>query len=220
MGVYRTICYKVEDVFIKVLSKGKNPDEVKQKVIAFRTDKEQLKLENKKKVQLQLEEKKKDQEAKHAEQERIARDKEQKKHEETLSLLFNFVASDIHKYTDYEYRAVERNSAFFQSVKDRVFEPGEVGITFLQCEFDKTKTKEFPGFLFVTDKRVWFVAKNLITVDKFRYQTIHDVKWFRDGLMERGLYIQYGKRRLEFDEVLDKEQMQRVGDLILNLSTN
>lgn len=220
MGMYRTICYKVEDVFIKMLSKGKNPDEVKQNVIAFRTEKEQVKLDRKKKEQLQLAEKKEQQEAQRAEQERIAREKAQKKHEETLYLLTHFVACDVHEYNDYEYRAAERNSAFFESVKDRVFEPGEVGITFLQCEFDKTKTREYPGFLFVTDKRVWFVAKNMVTVDKFRYQTIRDVRWFKDGLLEKGLYIQYGKRRLEFDEIFDKEQLQRVGDLILRLATN
>ncbi|OMP67066.1 PH domain-containing protein [Domibacillus epiphyticus] len=220
MRVYRRICYKVEDVFIKFLSKGKDPEAVKQKVTEFRTQKETLKLENKKKAQLQLEEKKKIQEAKQAEKERIAREKAQKQHEETLALLSHFVAPDIHKYSEYEYRAIDKNNAFFQSVKDRIFESNEHGITFLQCEFDKTKTKEFPGYLFVTDKRVWFVAKNLATVDKFRYQTIHDVKWFKDGLVEKGLYIQYGKRRLEFDEIFDKDQMQRVAKTILQLSIN
>lgn len=219
MGVYHQICYKVEDVFIKFLSK-KDPEAVKQKVIGFRTQKEILKLENKKKAQIQLEEKKKIQEAKQAEKERLTMEKVQKQHEETLALLSHFVAPDIHKYSEYEYRAVDKNSAFFQSVKDRVFEANEQGSTFLQCEFDKTKTKEFPGYLFVTNKRVWFVAKNMTTVDKFRYQTIHDVKWFKDGLMEKGLYIQYGKRRLEFDEIFDKDQMQRVANTILQLSKN
>lgn len=42
---------------------------------------------------------------------------------------------------------------------------------------------------------------------------------------DEGLYFQmdiihqYGLSRLEFDEIFDKEQMKRVGDLILRLSS-
>jgi hypothetical protein len=32
----------------------------------------------------------------------------------------------------------------------------------------------------------------------------------------KGLYMQYGVKRLEFDEIFDKEQMIRVGNKILN----
>ncbi|WP_338749880.1 PH domain-containing protein [Bacillus sp. FJAT-52991] len=220
MGIYRSICYKVEDVFIKLLTKGQDPVAVKQKVTEFRTQKEALKLEKKKEAQAQSEERKKIQEAKRAEKERLAKEKAEQEHQATLALLSNFVAEEIHTYTDYEYRAVSKNPTFFKSVKDRVFEANEQGITFLECEYDKTKTKEYPGYLFVTNKRVWFVAKNMTMIDKFRYQTIYDVKWFKDGLMEKGLYIQYGKRRLEFDEIFDKDQMQRVANLILNLSSS
>lgn len=219
MGIYRQVCYKVEDVFIKLLAKGKDPNEINQKVMEFRSQKEAIKTEKKRHAQAQSDERKRAQEAKRQEKERIAREKAQQKHQETLSLLSNFVDEEVHRYTEYEYRAVDKHTAFFKSVKDRVFEVNERGITFLNCEFDKSKTKEYKGYLFVTDKRVWFVANNLSIVEKFRYQTIHDVKWFKDGLIEKGLYIQYGKRRLEFDEIFDKDQMQRVAKTILRLST-
>lgn len=219
MGIYRQVCYKVEDVFIKLLAKGKDPNEIDRKVTAFRSQREAIKMEKKRQSQAQSDERKRAQEAKREERERIAREKAQQRHQETLSLLSNFVAKEIHRYTEYEYRAVDKHAAFFKSIKDRVFEANERGITFLNCEFDKSKTKEYKGYLFVTDKRVWFVANNLSVVEKFRYQTIHDVKWFKDGLMEKGLYIQYGKRRLEFDEIFDKNQMQRVANIILHRSS-
>ncbi|QGH33175.1 hypothetical protein GI584_03600 [Gracilibacillus salitolerans] len=40
MGIYRTACYKVEDVFIKMLTRKQNSDEVREKVEAYRTQKE------------------------------------------------------------------------------------------------------------------------------------------------------------------------------------
>lgn len=209
MGIYRKICYKVEDAFIKMLSKGKDPVEIKQKVADFRTKQEALKVEKKKAL-----------EAKRIEKEQAIKEKQQIKHQETVSLLKNFVSGKFHPYNDYEFNAINKDPNFFRSVKDRVFEADEVGITFLYCEYDKTKSKEYRGYLFVTDKRVWFVAKNMTMVDKFRYQTIHDVKWFKDGLVEKGLFIQYGKRRLEFDEIFDKNQMQRVANMILRLSVS
>jgi hypothetical protein len=46
------------------------------------------------------------------------------------------------------------------------------------------------------------------------------VQWFRDGILEKGIKIQYGVKKLEFDEIFDKEQMQRVGKLILQLAGN
>lgn len=45
------------------------------------------------------------------------------------------------------------------------------------------------------------------------------VNWFKDGFLERGQRIQYGKRSLEFDEMFDQEQMKKVGNIILTNST-
>ncbi|WP_041865689.1 hypothetical protein [Solibacillus silvestris] len=56
-------------------------------------------------------------------------------------------------------------------------------------------------------------------MEKFRYQTIINVNSYKDGIFERELRIQYGKRKLEFDEIFDQEQMKKVGNTILNQST-
>ncbi|APH06523.1 hypothetical protein [Bacillus weihaiensis] len=40
MGAYKSICYKVEDAFVKLLTKKHNSEEVTQKVIAYRNEKE------------------------------------------------------------------------------------------------------------------------------------------------------------------------------------
>ncbi|MGF7015395.1 hypothetical protein [Ornithinibacillus bavariensis] len=47
MGIYRTVCHKVEDVFIKMMTHNQNSDEVKQKVVAFRNQKENERQRNK-----------------------------------------------------------------------------------------------------------------------------------------------------------------------------
>ncbi|NQD65791.1 hypothetical protein HP456_07635 [Bacillus haikouensis] len=121
-------------------------------------------------------------------------------------------------YTTYEFNEIKKNKAFFQSLLTNVFEPNEKALTFIHCEYDKTKKQEIKGYLIPTNKRMLFLNKNLTFMDKFRYQTVINVNWFKDGLFEKGLKIQYGKRRLEFDEIFDQDQMQRVGDIILNKS--
>jgi hypothetical protein len=138
---------------------------------------------------------------------------------EIEALLASFVDVPTMNYTQYEWNELRRNKRFFEAVSSRVFEPGERGLTFLYCEFDKSSRKEFRGYLIVTNKRVYFLRTDLQFVEKFRYQTIHDVRWFADGFVERGLRIQYGTRKLEFDEIYDNEQMLRVGNLILKLSS-
>lgn len=90
--------------------------------------------------------------------------------------------------------------------------------TFVQCEYDLSKNKEMNDYLIVTSKRVLFVDHNQTTSRKFRYQTIRDVSLFKDGVLERGLYIHYGGKRLEFDEIYDSAQMKRVGNLIKQMS--
>jgi hypothetical protein len=215
MGIYRTICYKVEDIFVKILSKGKDPEMIRQKVEAYRKEKEQERLRKKKEFEAKLAERKKIQAEKRAEQERIRKAREEQERKEVLSLLSQVVDIDNLSYTQYEYNEVKRNKAFFQAVIQRVFEKNEKGLSFIYCEFDKSRKKEIKGYLIATNKRVLFLTKDLTFMDKFRYQTIINVTWFKDGLLERGLYIQYGKRRLEFDEIYDFEQMKRVGNLIL-----
>jgi len=162
--------------------------------------------------------KKREMELKKQEQARIAAEKQEQEKQETLRILKEFVDVNQLNYTNYEYNEVRRNKNFFRSVEQRVFEPGEQGLSFIACEFDKSSKREFFGYLFVTNKRVFFIDKRLGNFHKFNYRTIMNVNWFHDGLAEKGLYIQYGKKRLEFDEIFDKEQMIRVGNLILRMS--
>lgn len=42
MGIYRTVCHKVEDLFVKVLSKKQDLEGVKIKVNHYRSEKEKL----------------------------------------------------------------------------------------------------------------------------------------------------------------------------------
>lgn len=219
MGLYRTICFKVEDIFITMMTRKQNSAEVKEKVEAFRNRKAIEKERKRFESEAKLAEQRRIQEKNRAEQERLRKEREVKEKIEIEALLTKVIDVENMSYTQYEYNEVRKNKPFFQALHDRVFEENESGLTFLHCEFDKSKKKEIKGYLVVTNKRVLFLTKDLNHIDKFRYQTIINVSWFKDGLIERGLYIQYGKRKLEFDEIYDTEQMKRVGDLILRLSS-
>ncbi|WP_153124606.1 PH domain-containing protein [Peribacillus tepidiphilus] len=209
MGIYRNICYKVEDAFVKFLTKGKDPEEIRKKVEAYRKEKEQERLRKKEEAEKRI-----------AEQKRLQEEKKEIERQEVLALLSQVVDVDNKGYTQYEFNEVKNNKNFFQSLIQRVFEQNEKGLTFIYCEFDKSSKKEIKGYLIATNKRVLFVNKSLTFMDKFRYQTIINVNWFADGILERGLLIQYGKRRLEFDEMYDSEQMKRLGNVILNMASN
>jgi hypothetical protein len=82
MGIYRTISYKVEDLFIKMLSKKQDPALVKQKVEKYRAEQEksrrQRKMEAAKRKEEQdriREQKKVEQEIQRTEQEALEKEK-------------------------------------------------------------------------------------------------------------------------------------------------
>ncbi|MBH0166746.1 PH domain-containing protein [Fictibacillus sp. 7GRE50] len=201
MGIYQRICYKAEDLFVKLLTKDQDNVLVKEKVQTYRSSKEAVKEQKRMKRKLAAEERQQQLEVQKA------------KEKQEIENLLNSLVND--SYTTYEFNEVKNNKAFFQSLIRNVFEPDEKGLTFLFCEFDKSSKKEIKGYLIATNKRVWFVNKSFSSQQKFRYQTIRDIKWFNDGMLEKGLYMQYGVKRHEFDEIFDKEQMIRVANKIL-----
>lgn len=220
MGIYQKICYTVENVFVKLLTKNQDPAIVQVKVSDFRTHKETLVAQKKAERTEKQEEQNRIRAERRAQEEKLKQEQEERERQAVLSLLSGVVDPAHMNYTPYEYREVKQNKAFFSALIQQVLEKGEKGLTFLHCEFDKSKHREIRGYLIVTTKRVLFLTKDLSFMEKYRYQTIINVNWFKDGFAERGLYIQYGKKRLEFDEIYDREQMNRVGNLILHLASN
>ncbi|MGP4060029.1 hypothetical protein [Halobacillus sp. H74] len=198
MGIYQTLCYKAEDAFVKIITKDKNKKEVEYKVHSYRENKETIKRKKKEEAQARIEEKKKQQEL-----------KEEQERKEVMQILTKFVDLDSKEYTIYEFNEVKKNKTFFTRVLKEVFEDDEQGLTFVQCEFDKTKKQEIKGYLLATTKRVWFVSKDLRFNQKFRYQTIKSVSSFKDSLIEKGILVQYGTKKLEFDEIFENEQLQK-----------
>ncbi|MGG4466554.1 hypothetical protein ABER68_00785 [Paenibacillus alvei] len=47
MGIYKTVCYKVDDMFVKVLARKKEREQVLNKVAAYRNNKQEQKLRRK-----------------------------------------------------------------------------------------------------------------------------------------------------------------------------
>ncbi|MGG2027948.1 hypothetical protein AB1282_19805 [Gottfriedia sp. S16(2024)] len=207
MGVYQKICYAVEDIFIKFLTRNSDKEKA---LINVQTYRKNIAEEKTRKKQVHLK--------RTQERQRAADEKKEQEKQRILSVLSRFVDVKNLDYTQYEYNEVKRNEEFFKCVYNNIFEPGEQGLTFINCEFDKTKKKEIRGFLIATNKRVWFIDNSQTMVQKFRYQTIKDVSWFKDGMLEKGLYLQYGVKRLEFDEIFDGNQMKRIGNTILQIS--
>jgi hypothetical protein len=202
MSFLQQVMYWLEDMVIKLTTKKEMLDEVMRNTNELR---EQKRIQREEQIKL-LETQRLEQEA--------------RERAEVESILEKVVDIQALNYTQYEYNEVKRNAAFFRNLISRVFEKDEQGLTFVFCEFDKSSKREIQGYLLVTNKRVLFLTKSLSFMDKFCYQTIINVTWFKDSAVEKGLYIQYGKKRLEFDEIYDFQQLKRVGDLILKLSSN
>ena len=203
MGVYQKFCYLVEDVMVKGLSRRLDQTEVKEKVETYRNNKAEKKDKNKKERKTELD----------AIQLNALERAEQEK-QRVLKVLSRVVDVRNLDYTSYEFKAVKRNESFFLDLANNIYEPGEQGLTFVQCEYDKSKKQEMKGYLVVTNKRVLFIDNGQVNIQKFRYKTIKDISWFKDGVLERGIFIQYGVKRLEFDEIYDANQLKRVGNLI------
>ncbi|WP_026693901.1 PH domain-containing protein [Peribacillus kribbensis] len=208
MGVYQKVCFAVEDIFVRILSGKQDRESVKNKVRTYRGNKAAYKIQKKQDRHSRVQER----------NQAVEAQKEQEK-QRVLAMLSHVVDVQRLNYTQYEFNEVKRKPAFFNSLRTNIFEQGEQGLTFVHCEFDKSKNKEIKGYLIITNKRVLFLDDRQTTVQKYRYQTIRDITWFKDGVLERGLYIQYGVKRLEFDEIYDSAQMKRVGNLIKQLST-
>jgi hypothetical protein len=219
MGIYRTVSRRVEDVFVKILAGKQDSEIIKEKVTRYRTEADE-KLQTKK---LEKEKKRAEQTAlnkqRYEAQESQRKEKEDHQRKEVAALALQVMENGVNGASQYEINEVRNNKQFFLNLVQRVFEPDEKALTFIFCEFDKSSKKEIKGYLIPTNRRVLFVTKNLTFMDKFRYQTIINVNWFKDGFLERGLKIQYGKRKLEFDEMFDQQQMERVGNTILNNAT-
>jgi hypothetical protein len=218
MGVYKKLCYKVEDFFVKTLTKNQDETIIREKVTNYRTKNEERLLQLKEEKKKDAVEQQRIRVQQQQERERVNREKEAAEKREIENLISQVMDTSNHSYTGYEFNEIKRNKAFFQSLLTNVLEQNEKVLTFIHCEYDKTKKQEIKGYLIPTTKRILFLNKNLTFMDKFRYQTVINVNWFKDGLLEKGLKIQYGKRRLEFDEIFAQDQMQRVGDIILNMS--
>ncbi|MEK4533065.1 PH domain-containing protein [Solibacillus sp. FSL W7-1472] len=201
-----------------MLSKKLDQATVKEKVNSYRIEQGNLltqkKTDKAKKLAEQNSERIKKREA--LLEKRLAQKEQEKQEIETLISTF---LENSKEYSQYEFNEVKKNKTFFQLLPQRVLEQNEKALTFIFCEYDKSSKKEIKGYLIPTNKRVLFLTKDLNHMEKFRYQTIINVNSYKDGIFERELRIQYGKRKLEFDEIFDQEQMKKVGNTILNQST-
>lgn len=203
MGVYQKLCFLVEDVMVKGLSRRLDQTEVKEKVETYRNNKAEKKDKKKKERKTELDA---------IQLNALERDEQEK--QRVLTVLSRVVDVRNLDYTSYEFKVVKRNESFFLDLANNIYEPGEQGLTFVQCEYDKSKKQEMKGYLVVTNKRVLFIDNGQVNIQRFRYKTIKDISWFKDGVLERGIFIQYGVKRLEFDEIYDANQLKRVGNLI------
>ncbi len=207
MGIYQHLCYKVEDLFVKILASKQEPGITRQKVDAYRKRQFEEAVRKKQEQEARLED------IRRKEEERQGRERQ-----EVLAILSQFMGMDHIDYTTYEFNEISKNKAFFKHLTDMVLDKGEKGLAFQYCEFNKSSRQQIRGYLIATSKKALFISTDGVFQQKFRYQTVQNVQWLQESLLEKKLYIQYGTKQLEFDKIYDLDQIKRVGNVILNLA--
>lgn len=212
MKIYQTVCYKVEDIFVRMLTLKTNSKIAKEKVRQYRSEKEQLRLQrNTEKMNKTAEQRT----IQLQEREQPPINQRDHKQNEIEAFITKMMGNGYRGYSQYEYDEIERNLPFFQSFVETVLKPNEKALTLLFCKYDQSKKRKMNGYLIPTTQNIFFIRKDFNFTESFSYQLINHVNWVKNGYLDCSLQIQSLSRRLEFDEISDTEQLKKVRTIIL-----
>lgn len=102
--------------------------------------------------------------------------------------------------------------------EQNVLRPDERVLHSLKAEYDKTKTREIKGLLIATDQRLVFVSNGLGSgnfVEEFDYKKMNGLAQRKDGFFEKELYIDMGRSRKKFDDILPDQRFMEFADIIM-----
>ncbi|MGG1685559.1 SHOCT domain-containing protein [Pseudalkalibacillus sp. NRS-1564] len=133
------------------------------------------------------------------EQKRI--EKERKKAVE-LKSIGRFFGPDPSMGNKITYAA---HKEIFEYVERHLIADDENVLGVIQAEYDKTKKREIKGMLFATEVKVFFafVRGNNQFIEEFDYSKMKGISLARDGFTSKELYIDYGRGRKKFDDIID-----------------
>lgn len=93
----------------------------------------------------------------------------------------------------------------FEYVDRHVLRRDEKVLGVIQAEFDKNKKTEIKGILIAAEDKLMFalVRGSGHYLEEFDYTKIKGISLKRDGLLSKELYIDYGRGRKKFDDIVD-----------------
>lgn len=168
-----------------------------------KAERERLQQEKKKKREEEANRLKEEKEKKRDEK-RV--EKERKKAEE-LKKMERFFGPDpgmgkILTYSSY--------SATFEYVDSHILKQNERVIGVIQAEYDKTQKREIKGVLIAAEEKLIFaiVRGNNQYIEEFEYSKMKGMSLARDGFVSKELYIDYGRGRKKFDDIIDDDNFK------------
>jgi hypothetical protein len=93
----------------------------------------------------------------------------------------------------------------FEYVDKHVLRRDERVLGVIQAEFDKNKKTEIKGILIAAEEKLIFalVRGSGHYLEEFDYSKMKGISLKRDGLLSKELYIDYGRGRKKFDDIVD-----------------
>ncbi|WP_044338086.1 SHOCT domain-containing protein [Rossellomorea aquimaris] len=95
----------------------------------------------------------------------------------------------------------------FQYVERHLLREDEQVLGVIQAEYDKTKKREIKGLLFAAEEKMIFafVRGNNQYIEEFEYSKMKGISLARDGFASKELFIDYGRGRKKFDDIIDDD---------------
>jgi Short C-terminal domain len=169
-----------------------SPEEIAQR----EKEKEEKKRQKEEAAKRLREEQEKKREAKRLE-------KERRKAEE-LKSIERFYGPDPGMGKKLTYSAHKET---FQYVERHLIREDEEVLGVIQAEYDKTKKREIKGLLFAVEEKLIFafIRGSNQYIEEFEYSKMKGISLARDGFASKELYIDYGRGRKKFDDIIDDD---------------
>lgn len=113
-----------------------------------------------------------------------------------------------------------------QYFESTVLRADEIVLLSIRAEYDKTKKQEIKGLLIATDQRLVFVSSGAgfgQYFEEFDYRKMNGISHVNDGLFEKEIYIDLGRSRKKFDDIIPNERFNEFVEVVMqqiNISRN
>lgn len=108
----------------------------------------------------------------------------------------------------FDFSLYKGTIAYFEN---SILRPDEEVLHSIKAEYDKTKKREIKGLLIATNQRLVFVSSGVgygQFFEEFDYRKMNGISHANDGLFEKEIYIDMGRSRKKFDDIIPDERFQ------------